>query len=415
MQAKHPRLWIATEIYYPEKTSTGYLLTKLAEGLAAAGPVAVLCAQPSYERKGETVPRQEQVNGVSIIRVGHPRFNRASLVGRTVNMAVVTTRMFLRACGSLRRGDVVIVVTNPPLLPFAICLAARLRGAHPMLLVHDVYPEAAILAGVLRPNGALAKLWRAANNWLFDRMDRIIVLGRDAFDLFAARLSDGARRLRIIPNWADVGDIVPTPVAENSLLKSLQLDNRFVLGYAGNMGRVHDIQTLIEAAHLLRDAVPDAHLLFVGNGAKEGDVKAAAALPGSNITIVGPMSREEQPIFLNACHVSIMSLARGMAGIGVPSRLYNALAAGRPVLAAVDRESEPARVIREEDVGIHVDSGDTAALVAAVARLREDAAFREAAGRRAREAAVRRFEFSRILDAYRALLAERNWPVQPRA
>jgi glycosyltransferase involved in cell wall biosynthesis len=246
-------------------------------------------------------------------------------------------------------------------------------------------------------------------------MDRIIVLGRDAFDLFAARLSDGATRLRIIPNWADVDDIVPTPVGENSLLKSLQLDGRFVLGYAGNMGRVHDIQTLIDAAHLLRDAVPDAHLLFVGNGAKEADVKAAAASPGSNITIVGPMSREEQPIFLNACHVSIMSLARGMAGVGVPSRLYNALAAGRPVLAAVDPESEPARVIREEDVGIHVDSGDTAALVSAVARLRGDAEFLEAAGRRARETAVRRFEFSRILDSYRALLAERNWPVPPRA
>lgn len=410
MTSRPSRLWIATELYYPEKTSTGFLFTKLAEGLAVSGTVGVLCAQPSYERRGEDAPRRERVNDVDIFRVSHPRFNRASLIGRALNVAAVTPRMFFEALRRLRRGDVAIVVTNPPLLPFAVYAAAKLRGVPVTLVVHDVYPEAAILAGILEPAGALARIWRAANNWLFRRMDRIVVLGRDTYRLLAERLPDGPARLRIIGNWADADDVHPQDTAGNSLLRRLGLESRFVLGYAGNMGRVHDIELLLKAAERLRAAAPDVHLLFVGSGAKDDQVRAVAAQPGSNVTLVGAMDRDEQPVFLNACHVSIMALAPGMSGVGVPSRLYNALAAGRPFVAAVDADSEPSLVLREEDVGVQVTPGDADAFVDAVLTMRSDPGYLRAAGERARHAATTRFGFPEILDAYRRLLGEWNWP-----
>lgn len=412
MTATPRTLWIATEIYYPEKTSTGFLLTKLAEGLAATGRVGVLCAQPSYERRGERAPAREVVGGVDVVRVPHPRFNRASIFGRLLNVAVVTLGIFVRAVREFRRGDVAIVVTNPPLLPFAIYAAARLRRVSVALLVHDVYPEAAVLAGVLRPKGAVARIWKLANNWLFRRMDRIVVLGRDTHGLFASRMHDGAARLRVIANWADADDVQPALPEENSLLKSLGLDGRFVLGYAGNMGRVHDIELLLAASRQLRQAAPDVHMLFVGSGAKDHEVKAAAAVPETNVTLVGPMDRDQQPIFLNACHVAIMALAPGMAGIGVPSRLYNVLAAGRPVVAAVDANSEPSLILQEEQVGVQVTPGDVPAFVQAVVNMRSDPSYLKAAGERARRAAITRFGFSQTLDAYRELLAEWDWPQQ---
>ena len=410
MTAIQGTLWVATEIYHPEKTSTGFLMTKLAEGLAVSGRVGVLCAQPSYELRGEEAPARERVNDVDIVRVSHPRFNRASLLGRAMNVAAVTPRLFFAALRAFRRGDVAIVVTNPPLLPFAIYLAAKLRGVRVALVVHDVYPEAAIMAGVLETKGLPARLWRAANNWLFRRMDRIIVLGRDALSLLSARLPDGEARLRVIGNWADTDDIHPASVEENSLLRSLGLEGRFVLGYAGNMGRVHDIQLLLDAAQHFRESAPDVHLLFVGNGAKDADVKAAAARPGSNVTLVGPMDRDQQPVFLNACHVAVMALAPGMAGVGVPSRLYNVLAAGRPVVAAVDQASEPSLVLSEERVGIQVPPGDAGAFVAAVMTMRSDPAYLRQAGERARAAAQNRFSFPQTLEAYRTMLSEWGWP-----
>jgi glycosyltransferase involved in cell wall biosynthesis len=193
-------------------------------------------------------------------------------------------------------------------------------------------------------------------------------------------------------------------------LNSLGLQDRFVLGYAGNMGRVHDIELLLTAANRLREAAPDVHLLFVGNGAKDPQVKAAAQQPGSNVTLVGPMDRDQQPVFLNACHVAVMALAPGMSGVGVPSRLYNILAAGRPVVAAVDADSEPSLVLREEEIGIQVPPGDAEAFVGAVLKMRSDPVYLRQAGERARRAAIRRFGFPNTLEAYRRLLGEWNWP-----
>lgn len=404
--SKPSRLWIASEIYFPEQTSTGYLLTTLAESLAAEFPVKVLCAQPSYELRGSVAPKREWVNEVEIFRSSHPRFNRDRLVGRAVNVLVVTTQIFVQALRQLQRSDVVIVVTNPPLLPFVIWLAATIRRASVALLVHDLYPEAAILAGILPKSSILSRIWRRASDWLFRRMDRIIVLGRDTAELIAARMPDGAARIRVIGNWADIDEISPGEPSENALLQSLGLTECFVLGYSGNMGRVHDIELLLDAARDLRTSAPEVRVLFVGSGAKAGMVDVAAREPGSNVIMVGPRHRSEQNVFLNACHVAVMALAPGMAGVGVPSRLYNILAAGRPVIAAVDLQSEPARIIREEGIGAQTAPGDVTAFVRAVKRAYADRAASREAGERARRAAVDRFGRASVLSSYRDLVHE---------
>ena len=122
------------------------------------------------------------------------------------------------------------------------------------------------------------------------------------------------------------------------------------------------------------------------------------------MTLLGPRDRSEQDLFLNACHISIMALAPGMAGVGVPSRLYNVLSAGRPLIAAVDADSEPARVLREERIGLQTAPGDAEAFAHAVISLRSDASFLREAALRARSAAVHRFGFERTLASYRELL-----------
>jgi len=241
-------------------------------------------------------------------------------------------------------------------------------------------------------------------------VDERPVLGRDAAELIARRMPDGADRIRVIGNWADTDEVRPGAPADNALLRSLGLSDHFVLGYSGNMGRVHDIDLLLDASRQLRERAPDMHFLFVGSGSKSERVAAAAAESGSNVSMIGPRDRSEQELFLNACHVAVMALTPGMAGVGVPSRLYNVLAAGRPVIAAVDADSEPARVLREEQVGIQTNPGDVQAFVRAAEEMRSDTEWLRGAGARARHAAVERFGFQAVLDAYRALIAELRRP-----
>lgn len=396
--------WIASEIYYPDLTSTGHLLTRLAEGLARDHRVAVLCAQPSYDRTGHEAPSRERKADVEIVRVAHPRFDRRRIHGRIVNIVFVTLRMWWAGLRAFRRGDIVMAATNPPLLPYALSLAAKLRGARLALLIHDVYPDAAINAGVLKRRSLSARLWLAASKRLYRAADRIVVVGRDMAEVIGARTGDGTSRIVVIPNWADLDEIAPHAPTENALLRSLGLTSRFVVGVVGNMGHLQNVEMMLESAKLVAERDPDVHFLFVGDGSKQSLIEEAAARPGSNVTTLGARPRAEQSDFLGACNVAAITLIPGMYGIGVPSRLYNALASGRAIITALDKAAEPARVVLEEDVGVQVPSGDPTAFAEAVLALRHRSDYLLAARTRARAVAEKRFSYSLALEQYRALL-----------
>jgi glycosyltransferase involved in cell wall biosynthesis len=149
------------------------------------------------------------------------------------------------------------------------------------------------------------------------------------------------------------------------------------------------------------------HFLFIGSGSKKPWLEREAEVRGlTNVTVLGPRPRSESLEFLNACDVSIMALRAGMEGAGVPSRLYNVLAAGKPVIAAMDASSEVGRVVREDEVGWVVPTSSARAVCEAV---REASSRRDellSRSKRAREVAERKYSFERILERWVALLRE---------
>ncbi|MCG9894826.1 MAG: hypothetical protein MH204_05070, partial [Fimbriimonadaceae bacterium] len=122
------RVHVVSELYYPEGSSTGRILTRLAEGLAEDREVHALCCRPTYESRGEAVPTTEVHKGVHIRRVASTTFDKNRLVGRAFNALSATASMFLGGLKTFRRGDVVLTVTNPPTMPFVVSAAARLKG-----------------------------------------------------------------------------------------------------------------------------------------------------------------------------------------------------------------------------------------------------------------------------------------------
>ena len=122
-------LWIISELYYPELTSTGYYITAIAEHLAGDADVRVICGQPNYSARGKIAPRRATRNQVSITRVGGMRLSKNVLLFRMLNMLGLCTSIFLKAVGRFQRGDKVLVVTTPPLLPFFTSIAALVKGA----------------------------------------------------------------------------------------------------------------------------------------------------------------------------------------------------------------------------------------------------------------------------------------------
>jgi glycosyltransferase involved in cell wall biosynthesis len=396
------RLWVLSELYYPEETSTGYVVTRIAEGLAADFDVRVLCSQPTYASRGIRAPDTEVRNGVTIRRCPSTTLDRTVRVYRLLNMLTISVSQWVVAVASVRRDDLVLVVTSPPLLPFVVATVARLRRASLFLLVHDVYPDALTASGLISRTGFLAKRLRRLSQWLYGSALRIIVLGRDMKCLVETVMRVPGDRIAIIPNWADAETIRPTKRAENALLAQLGLTDKFVVQYTGNMGYTHGLECLVGAMEKLRTD-EDVFFLFIGAGVKKAWLHAKVRefdLP--NVSVLH-RSRSDQPNILNACDVAIITFVAGMAGVSVPSRMYNIFAAGKPVIAVADDESELAVVVRDERLGWVVPPGDADGIVQAVLAARRQPDVLLDMGRRAR-AVAERYSLSSVIEAYRRLL-----------
>lgn len=363
-----PSVWFVSELYYPERSSTGRVLTNVAEGMASEFEVHALCAQPTYDARGTQAPKEETHKGVRIRRVSSTKFNKNKLVGRAVNALTITASMFFTALKVLKKGDAVITVTNPPTTPFLISLACRLKGARFVLLVHDTYPDALEAAGIIGSGHPLGKLWRASNRRLARASSAIIALGRDAEAKWSGY--GGGGKISIVPNHSEPDLILPQPKEGNPLLARLGLEGRFVIQYAGNMGRTHDIDSVAQGIRILAKTDPDIHFLFIGNGAKRKVLEEAAEEAPQALTVMDYQARDGLSDVLNACDWALISLSRGMAGVSVPSRMYNVFCTGKPLLAVADADTELSLVTAEHRLGKVAAPGDPEAFAQAVREIK---------------------------------------------
>jgi glycosyltransferase involved in cell wall biosynthesis len=398
------RIWVVSELYYPELTSTGYFLTGIAEGLASTYAVSVLCGQPSYWARGVRAPTREILHGADVHRCWATTFDKNKIFLKIINQITISASMFWSALFRLRRGDIAIAVTNPPLLPYLMALACRLRGVHFILLTHDVYPEIFTRLGILKPQSIPVRLMDRASRWLYNNSDRIIVLGRDMRELAVNKLDSRKDRVVIATNWGDTEAVFPQLFCENRLLGKLNLEGRFVAEYCGNIGRTHGIEDIAESAELLTSN-PEFHFLLIGWGAKKHwAIEQKQRRKLENLTILDPLPHEEFCDGLNACSVAIISFSSGMTGISVPSRMYNVLAAGKPLIAVCDDDSELAAVVREEEIGWVVPPGRPELIVSALREAKANPERLHAMGDRARRAAEMKYTVDHVLQIYKDLI-----------
>lgn len=396
----HPRLWVISELYYPEETSTGYYLTRIAEGLTDKFDVKVICGQPTYSMRGHRAPSHEIHNNVEIFRAAGTTLDKNVIPFRLLNMATLGLSTFVKALRQFRQGDRVLVVTTPPSTPFIVALASLARGSAYSLLIHDNYPEILVAVGKTRRNSFLSRSIDFFNRWLYKHAAKIIVVGRDMKELVETKTHGLDVPITVIPNWAELETVQPRPRGENELLRELEIEDKFVLLYAGNMGHPNDLETIVTAAEQLKEN-SDIHFLFLGAGAKRGWLESEVERLGlANVTLLHPRPRSEQPVFLNACDVALVSLVGEMWGVSMPSRTYNALAAGKPILALTEPGSEVERVIDDDNVGWSTRPGDPDALIGLIKEIAKNRMALAEMGKRSRSAAVDRYSLSNAIARY---------------
>src|SRR5204863_2867587 len=227
------------------------------------------------------------------------------------------------------RPDVVLSMTDPPVIADVAMLVARRFRAPLVVVSQDVFPEIAVELKQLENPVVIGALRRAVRLYL-ERADRIVAIG----DTMRARLEEkGAppERVRVIPNWVDTERLAPRDRA-NGWATNLGLDKRFVVMHSGNVGHAQDLDSLVRSATFLRD-LDDLRILVIGMGARHAELVALAELlEVDQVGFLYYQPRRVLPESLSAADVHVVGLAPGLAGYVVPSRLYGILAVARPVI-----------------------------------------------------------------------------------
>ena len=397
--SRTPRLLVLNQYYWPGIEATAQLLTELCEALAEDSDVTVLTG---VLHGHEDEPRHVFHNGVEIVRVPSTSFDRSKLGARAANYLTYLTSALLRGLRR-RRPDVVLCMTDPPIVADVALVLARRYHAPLVVISQDVFPEIAVELRRLQ-NPVATRLLRALVSLYLRRADRIVAIG----ETMRRRLeTKGAPsdRVRVIPNWIDSGRLAPQQKA-NDWARKKGVHDKFVVMHSGNIGHAQDLDSLVRSATFLRD-LDDLVIFIIGTGARHAELVALAELlEADQVQFLYYQERGVLPQSLSAADIHVVGLAPGLAGYVVPSRLYGILAVGRPVIAAADRDSETAQVVERVGCGIVVPPGRPELLARAIRDAHDGRFDLDAMGARGREWVQREADRSVAVRRYRDLLRE---------
>ena len=381
------RVALVNQYFHPDVAATAQLLSDLGEDLVTQGcDVHAVCGLGRYAGENDGVsPGRESWHGVAIRRVACTNFGRSSTLGRVSDYA----SFLVSAKAAIvfgRRQDVAVCLSTPPLVA-VLGLVAKLRGARFVYKVEDLYPDVAVALGAFAPRSLGTRFFGWVSGVLLKRADAVVALDGA---MKAALKARGARRVEVIPNWADGDSIRPDSIRRERFREAHGLGGRFVVLYSGNLGLAHRFDAVVGAARALAAVRPDILFLFVGGGPRLGEVRALAA-GLANVRFMPYQPRETLGELYNAADVHLVTLRDEVAGLLVPSKYAAALAAGKPVLLVGGEGADLWREIGEERLGWRCPH-EVEAVLAAIKEAAQVPEARRECGRRAREVFEARYD-----------------------
>jgi glycosyltransferase involved in cell wall biosynthesis len=392
------KVLIFNQYYWPGVEATARLLTQLCEELAKDHDVTVVTGRlhEAAEQRAHIVR-----HGVRIVRVPSTAFDRRILAARAVNYATFLANS-LWAGMNAGRPDVVLCMTDPPMLSSIALPVARCFRAPLVIVNQDVFPEIAVQLGRLE-QPLVAEALRRAIRYPLVRADAIVAIGETMRTRLEAKGAP-ADRIEVIPNWANTAQIGPAPHA-NGWARANGFEGRFVVMHSGNVGYAQDLDTLIRASTLLRD-LERLSLVVVGDGARREVLAGLVARVEADAVQFLPYQPDEiVSQSLSSAAVHYVGLARGLSGYVVPSRVYGIMAAGRPMIVSAEADSETARLVAELGCGVVVPPGRVDLVARAIREAAEGVHDLDEMGRRGREYVLREGTSEVAVGRYRRLLA----------
>ena len=405
--AERARILVLNQYYWPGVEATAQLLAQLCEALARDYDVTVVTGQ----LHGHALPAEETRNGVRIVRVRSTAYERSQLHLRAANYLTYLGDSVLTALRG-ERPDLVLCMTDPPVVGDIGLLVARRFGAPLLVISQDVFPEIAERVKRLEQPLVVGALRKLVGLYL-KRADRVVAIG-ETMKLRLEQKGASAARVVVIPNWVDTTELSPGP-RSNPWSAEHGLEGVFVVMHSGNIGHAQDLDTLVRAATFLRD-LDRVRIVLIGSGARHGQtIRLAQRLEVTGmVRFFGYQPRNVLPLSLASADLHYVGLARGLSGYVVPSRVYGVLAAARPVLVSADRDSETVRLVEEAGCGLVVPPGRPELVAGVVRDVVEGRLSLEGMGERGRAWAEEKADRGLAFERYRRLVGELAVPSSSR-
>jgi glycosyltransferase involved in cell wall biosynthesis len=336
-----------------------------------------------------------------VVRLGSQNSNADT--HKTVSGKALAGLSFFLACiawsrRNSREIDLTLIASNPPFIGLIGPILSISKKLPYVFLFQDLFPDSAVLSGVLKPEGLVTKFWGIVMQWVCRKSAATVVLNQ----AMAKRLQQESSHrlpLKVIHNWAiEQGSALPR--ATNPFAVEHGFQSRFTIQYSGNFGRLHDIHTLIGAAAQLQND-PAIQFLFIGGGAKQREIQQAGL---SNVLLLPYQPRPRLPETLAACDLACISLIPGAETTLAPCKLYGILASGRGLVLIAGPNCDLAELVEREKIGIVVAPGDSELLAQQLQHLSQHPEEVAGMGERAKRVYAESFGFERSLKHYNELL-----------
>lgn len=353
--------------FYPEVAATGQLLLDLCEDLVKVGyQVKVITGNPTeiYQKEIKVV-RKENFKGIEIVRLRNTRLSKYNMAGRIVNYLTFHLSIFFHLIFT-QSPDLVIVLSTPPFISVHGVLLKVFKNCKVIYNVQDLFPELAVQLNKLK-NKAFISVLKSLSKFIISRMDRVVVVGEYMEKKIKEEIIKDYKteqHISTIHNWADGKEIKVIEDNNNYLKNEWGLERKFIILYSGNIGYLHEFDTIIDAAESLqKKGYNDILFVFVGEGIKKEYIKNEVNKRDLNNFLFFPYQpRENLTYSLGLADVSLVTLEKGFEGMVVPSKIYGILASGRPVIGIVGKDSEITDIINDAKCGKLVQIGDRRSL-----------------------------------------------------
>ncbi|MQY59460.1 MAG: WcaI family glycosyltransferase [Clostridia bacterium] len=394
--------------YAPEKTAIGPFTSCLCEYLADRGhEVTVVTAFPHYpewrihdEYRGKVFLR-ERINGIAVYRSYVYVPSKPNTLQRIAYDSSFSLSAFVSGL-LVWEVDVIVCISPPLQLGLMAYILGKIKGVPFFFHIQDLLPDAAVNVGMLKDRRLVGLAYRL-EEFVYQKAAAIGVISSG----FAKNLySKGVPKSKVyyLPDWIDIDFIKPLD-RNNIFRKQNNLhESDFLVMYAGNIGKKQALETVLDAASILRRQ-KDIVFFIVGEGAgKAALVNKAEEMNLSNVRFFPLQPTRMLPCMLSAADVLVLTQQAGITDICLPSKLLTNMASATPIVAGVNDGSETARAIRDAEAGLVVAPENAQAVAGAILRLHSSSQLREELGTNGRAFVSEHFEKSKVLKKFERLL-----------